>query len=58
MKKRTILTLSLFCVFCLLGCGIQQPQEELPTPTPILAPGEDQALPTTMIDGECRRAGL
>ena len=26
--------------------------EELPTPTPTLAPGENQALPTTMIDGE------
>lgn len=26
--------------------------EEPPTPTPTLAPGQDQALPTTMIDGE------
>lgn len=28
MKKVTILLLSLFCVFGLLGCGIQHPQEE------------------------------
>lgn len=52
MKKITILLLSLVCAFCLVGCGIQQQQEEPPTPTLTPAPGQNQALPTTMIDGE------
>ena len=42
----------LFVALCFwAGCGSKEFSEEI-SPTPTLAPGQDEALPTTMIVGE------